>query len=324
MILEKKLSPLVSIICTTYNQEKFIRCALDGFLSQKTNFSFEVIIHDDASTDFTPSIIKEYEERNPEIFVCIYRAENWYSQEKNIWKYLFENVAKGKYIAICEGDDFWIDPLKLQKQVDYLENNPKCGICYTRARIYNENIKDFDKTIGGGAYVDYRNLLIWNPIMTVTTLFRKELYFSYQKNVCPENKKWKLGDYPLWLWIAKHSEVHFMNEITSVYRCVNNSASHQVDIKKQELFNRSILEIRLFYLEKYPILDFSKDILFDDFYRRNSVAGILNRDRKYACDNMKLIKHKSLNLFIKLYLSHTKLGFLIVNIILRSKYNYGI
>lgn len=119
----------VSICCLAYNQENYIRRCLDGFLMQKTNFKFEVLIHDDASTDKTADIIREYEQKYPDIIKPIYQKENQYSQHKKInWTYQYPRV-KGKYIAWCEGDDCWTDEYKLQKQFDALENNPDCSFC---------------------------------------------------------------------------------------------------------------------------------------------------------------------------------------------------
>lgn len=120
---------MVSIICNTYNQESYLRQTLDSFINQKTNFNFEVIIHDDASTDSTAEIIREYQSRYPEIIVPIIEEENQYQKNVNITLDIDLPLAKGKYFAFCEGDDFWIDPLKLQKQVDYMENNPLCTMC---------------------------------------------------------------------------------------------------------------------------------------------------------------------------------------------------
>ena len=123
-------TPLVSIICSTYNHGLYISQCLDGFLMQKTNFPFEILIHDDASTDNTPDIIREYEHNHPQVIRPIYQKENKYSKKEDIFaKYQCSRV-RGKYIAICEGDDYWIDPLKLQKQIDFLENNPDYGMIY--------------------------------------------------------------------------------------------------------------------------------------------------------------------------------------------------
>ena len=114
--------PLVSICCLAFNHEPYIREALEGFLMQKTDFPIEVLIHDDASTDGTASIIREYEERFPDIIKPIYQTENQYSKGiKNISGIFNFPRAKGKYIAMCEGDDYWTDPYKLQKQIDFLD-----------------------------------------------------------------------------------------------------------------------------------------------------------------------------------------------------------
>ncbi|HAX96890.1 MAG TPA: glycosyl transferase family 2, partial [Prolixibacteraceae bacterium] len=122
--------PLVSICCITYNQEKFIRDAIEGFLMQKTKFPIEVIIHDDASTDKTTDIIREYQSAHPDLIRAIYQSENQFSKGLDqALKHVYGG-ARGKYIALCEGDDYWTDPLKLQKQVDFMEAHPECTICF--------------------------------------------------------------------------------------------------------------------------------------------------------------------------------------------------
>lgn len=115
--------PLVSICCTTYNHGKFIQDAIEGFLMQKTNFPIEIIIHDDASTDNTATIVKQYAEKHPGLIITILQTINQYSQGIKPWPNFVFPKARGKYIALCEGDDYWTDPLKLQKQVDFLEGN---------------------------------------------------------------------------------------------------------------------------------------------------------------------------------------------------------
>ena len=117
-------TPLVSILCTTYKHEKFIREALDGFLMQRTTFPFEVIVHDDASPDDTAAIIREYAALHPDIIRPIFQTVNQFSSVPGRVVRLVNEAARGRYIALCEGDDHWTDPLKLQRQVAILENDP--------------------------------------------------------------------------------------------------------------------------------------------------------------------------------------------------------
>lgn len=124
----------VSVVCNAYNQEAYIRDALEGFVMQKTTFPFEVLVHDDASTDQTAEIIWEYEQKYPEIIKPIYETENQYSKHDGSLGRIQYGRVQGDYIAICEGDDYWTDPLKLQKQFDVLESNPDVDICATAAK----------------------------------------------------------------------------------------------------------------------------------------------------------------------------------------------
>ena len=129
----------VSVWCLAYNHGKYIRKALDGFIMQKTNFAFEVFVHDDASTDNTSAIIKEYAEKYPQIIKPIYQKENQYSKGVEILHEIILPKMKGKYIASCEGDDFWIDEYKLQKQYDALEHNPDCCLSTHKVKCCNED-----------------------------------------------------------------------------------------------------------------------------------------------------------------------------------------
>ena len=120
---------MVSVFVVAYNEEKYIRQALDSVLAQKTNFKYEVIVHDDASTDQTADIVREYEKRYPEIVKGIYQDSNKYQKGiQFVISYMYP-VAVGKYVAYCDGDDYWTDPYKLQKQVDFLEKNPEYTMC---------------------------------------------------------------------------------------------------------------------------------------------------------------------------------------------------
>lgn len=127
---------MVSICCITYNQKDYIRDALEGFVRQETDFVWEVLIHDDASDDGTADIIREYAARYPDRIFPILQEENQYSRGMtNISGTFNFPRARGRYIAMCEGDDFWTDVHKLQKQVDYMERHPDCSLCFHSARV---------------------------------------------------------------------------------------------------------------------------------------------------------------------------------------------
>ena len=153
--------PLVSISCITYNHEPYIAQALNGFLMQKTSFPFEVLIHDDASTDRTADILREYEKKFPNLIKPIYQKENQYSKGftsvSATWNF---PRAQGKYIALCEGDDYWIDENKLQMQVDFLEKNPEYGLTYTLARIFLQEKKRFSNQKAGRRFISYEDYFV--------------------------------------------------------------------------------------------------------------------------------------------------------------------
>lgn len=163
----------VSILCTVYNHEKYLRRCLDGFINQKTNFRYEAIIHDDCSTDNCKKIIEEYKKKYPDIIVPIYEKENQYSQGKDMFIDILMPKMKGKYFAICEGDDYWIDEYKLQKQYDFMENNPEYSLCTHNSimvDIYEKKLKNIDITkeskdiscekfiLGGGGFISTNSI----------------------------------------------------------------------------------------------------------------------------------------------------------------------
>ena len=119
----------VSVLCATFNHEEYLRQTLDSFIAQKTDFPFEVLVNDDASTDSTADILREYAERYPEIIRPFYQKENLCSRRMNVYDLVFFPAARGEYIALCEGDDYWNDPEKLQRQADWLDIHPEYSAC---------------------------------------------------------------------------------------------------------------------------------------------------------------------------------------------------
>ena len=207
--------PLVSIICTTYNHGPFIRQCLDGFMMQKTNFTFEVLIHDDASTDNTAEIIREYEDKYPDIIKPIYQTENQYQKGVKIGiTYLYPR-AKGKYIAECEGDDYWTDPLKLQKQVDFLENNPDCVLTCHQYKIV-QGIKEESSTnwIQGISFYNITTFVSseWF-IQPLTVVFRAK-----SLDVSEYSRYEYAKDVTLFYYLLKQGNGYFFQDEMGVYR----------------------------------------------------------------------------------------------------------
>ena len=212
----------VSICCLAYNHEHFIRQCLDGFLMQKTNFAFEVLIHDDASTDATAEIISEYQEKYPTIVKPILQKENQYS--KGVSGTFTHNFprALGKYIAICEGDDYWIDPNKLSSQVDFLESNPEFGLVHTDYDMYYHESDEMINAINTSKNIDYTSvknafsqLLKKNHIATCTVLFKKDLLSTINFN---EVRRYSHGDLVLWMEMSQQTKFKYLNSSTTVYR----------------------------------------------------------------------------------------------------------
>lgn len=208
--------PLVSVVSITYNHEPYIRDCLEGFLMQKTNFPVEVIIHDDASTDHTADIIREYYEKRPDFFHVIIERENQFSKGKSL-SYLY-NMAKGKYIALCEGDDYWTNPLKLQKQYDFMEANSDYSCCIHNYYVCHTNKKAFPKK---NIYISKKDILLEDCLKNGTTDIKMCTVF-FNKNVIDDFKTLRngspVGDYPLQLACVLNGKIYNMHETMSACR----------------------------------------------------------------------------------------------------------
>ena len=220
MISDKRIlmKPLLSIACITYNHAKFIRQALDNFLMQKTNFPFEIIIHDDASTDGTADIIREYEAKYPDIIKPIYQKENQWQKGVSISRTFQFPRIKGKYVAMCEGDDYWCDEYKLQKQVDFMEAHPDYALCYHPAKMIYVDEEREPITIGKSKYNNpqpYYNLIKGNYIPSNSVLYRtkylKQELKNYPNDIYP-------NDWFNHIVVSKHGKIGYIPDVMYVYR----------------------------------------------------------------------------------------------------------
>lgn len=243
---------LVSVSCISFNHGRYIRDALEGFLKQETDFDFEILIHDDASTDDTVDIIKEYASRFPDIIKPLFEKDNQYSRGISNPSGVFNFPrARGKYIAMCEGDDVWTDPAKLQKQADFMEAHSDFSLCLHSAGIINE---------AGSFRVEksvrpYRSTRELSPeeiiskrsdIPTCSLFFRTDCvrdlpgwYFD-----CP------VGDEPLQMFLASRGRVWYFDEIMGMYRKGSvGSWSESMDAGGEKLWEDNFIATRTLYTE---------------------------------------------------------------------------
>lgn len=222
---------LVAIHCLVYNHEPYLRDCFEGFVMQKTNFRFVAIVHDDVSTDGSSTIIREYTEKYPNIFRPIYETENQYKKGGfGLINHILDEATlkvEAKYVAICEGDDFWIDPFKLQKQVDFLEAHPDFSMCFHGAIIKNETDTEVITTCDKIETKEYytKDIFPGWVVPTASVVYRRGMIENYP----PLKKtKWmKYGDIALFLKCTHTGRVWGMEEKMSVYRMTEGGACVQ-------------------------------------------------------------------------------------------------
>lgn len=210
----------VTVICITYNQEDYIADALESFVSQETDFPFEVLVHDDASTDSTAKIIRSYHDNYPSIIKPIYEAENQFGKGTKIIQSIVMPKAQGRFIAFCEGDDYWTDSRKLQKQYDFLCDNPETVMCVHASRNIASDTKriiSVNRPLETSQYVDYRLMLHAIQSFSTNSFFirRETLEQYYASEVSALHAH---GDHKMSLYCGMVGNVYYYSDIMSNYR----------------------------------------------------------------------------------------------------------
>lgn len=285
---------MVFVFCTTFNQTPYINDALDGFCLQQTTFPFVCGVIDDASTDGEQEKLRQYladnfdfsdpinvihEETNDYeryfvrhkknlncFFVVVLLHYNHYQIKKSKRVYISNWIDKAKYVAFCEGDDYWVDPNKLQMQVDYLENHPDYVLCHTDFEATRKRHSHYRERFVDGNYIPgmfQKGFMIG----TLTVMYRMSAYNNAPKYYL--EKHWPMGDKPLWYELASLGKVKYFPVITAVYRILNTSASHFTDLNKQVMFKRAGLDIKRFYAQKFGI------VLKNDGYTKSFYSSLL-------------------------------------------------
>ena len=209
---------MVSVICTAYNHEMYIGQAIDSFLMQETDFPVEILIHDDASTDQTAAIIRAYMDRYPDRIRAVLQTENQHSKGVKVGNVLRE-MAQGKYLATCEGDDYWTHPHKLQKQVEYMEAHPECSVCvHATQRVdaaRNRPVGVMRADTKSRTFSTEEIILRGGDLFsTNANLYRRET--GLDRPAFYQNAP--VGDYPAMVFFSLIGSVYYMDEMMSAYR----------------------------------------------------------------------------------------------------------
>ncbi|MBB1406064.1 glycosyltransferase family 2 protein [Pseudoalteromonas sp. SG44-5] len=280
-----------SIVCTCYNQELYIKDALNSFLAQKTEYAFEIVIHDDASTDATCAILREYENNYPNLIKVIYQTENQYSKGNVKVESIAIEQSKGEYIALCEGDDFWVDEYKLEKQLNLLLQHPTIKLCFTAAfgLFSDKKVKRIAQ------YSDATELISVHKVIRGGGDFIPTASIMVAKSVMTNLPKWfcsaPVGDIFIQIAGAQQYGVLFIPDCTTVYRIesIGSWSSSQKLICENKVKNSISKQVDCFKLlaDKSPFKkDFQHAIL--NLYISNALKAISQKRYHLAKHFIKL------------------------------------
>jgi len=263
---------MVSIRCLVYNHEPYLRQCLDGFVMQQTNFRFEAIVHDDASTDGSAAIIREYAENYPGIIRPILETENQYSKGGGRLDKIMDREMRGRYVAVCEGDDYWTDPQKLQRQFDFMEAHPDCPLCFhANEELYPSGEKHVHRpsTIKQFYSVEDAVSVGGSFMATCSIFYRWEFLLREGRPDFWRNSP--IGDLPMMLFYVSKGNLGYIDEVMSVYRmqAAGSWSSRQNTLKKRSQHNRTILAL-------YDAFD-----RYTDFRYHDVVVAKKRRNMKY-------------------------------------------
>ena len=311
------MNPLVSVHMITFNHEKYISQAIESILAQRVDFAFEFIIGEDNSTDETRGIVSGYASNYPNLIKMISSAKNVGVVENSR---RVTAACQGKYIAYCEGDDFWQNRDKLQKQVDFLERNPEYGLVHTEFDVLNESNRKTNQNFNAENKIIIPSGRIFCELLdpakylirTPTACFRKEYLLNFPIYEIMEKRGWHLDDLPLWLEIAHHSKIMYLSESCATYRVLPESASNTSDARKKVNLHRAVYDVRYFMIDRYGCSEKIKSKI-DRYYSRALLGDAFQlKDMNIAQEAITMLEQKGLKPKIKdwLYFYGAKINFI--------------
>ena len=260
--------PLVTMKCLVFNHEKYLEQCLDGFLMQETDFPFAVIVHEDCSKDHSADIIRKYEKAFPHIIIPVYETENQYSKGNGTIGRIINPMIKSEYVGFCEGDDYWTDPKKLQKQMDYMLAHPDCGLCFTNFDFYYQEKNEFARDVltnQSDKFASEYTIDSWvrkaSYTGPMTWVYRKDIFDSYKPLKSVD------GTFVLFAHFLANSKVHCLkDDTTAVYRILSESASHSSNLEKSYARNKNLHEVRLKLCDMYNLSQETVETINKQYY----------------------------------------------------------
>lgn len=260
---------LLTIVINFYNHAKYVKNTIDSLLSQKTSFKFTILIHDDCSNDGTTDLLKHYYSLFPDKIELICQSENQYKKGVNVWAKYQLPLVKTKYVALCDGDDYWVDSNKLQKQVDFLEKNQDFVICYHRVYTINERMQMSEEELN---YLNKPHIYTIEDLANGNFMHTPSVVFRNIQNLPKWYSEIKVGDYPLFMLAAATGKIYYMPDFMAVYRVHSGGIWSSINQKNRLVHWVEMLE--------YLIQEFSDSI---------SVNTLLRKQYSKHCSNLSVL-----------------------------------
>lgn len=242
-------NPIASVFIFTYNQGPLVGKTIESVLKQQCRYPFEIILIDDCSKDSTFDVCYDYYVKNSNL-IHLVRNDSNKGLKRNFFESLFL-FCRGKYIANCGGDDWWSDSLKLERQIDYLENHPDCTLVHTKAKVFLNEKQSYARNLIGSNRNSYQKMVVNNGIAALTACFTKTSFTEFMKEVNPLHQQLPMDDYGMWIWHSYRGHIHFMEYVTCVYRILPESLSNTQSYPKRHFIEKERRDIKMFFINLF-------------------------------------------------------------------------